>query len=373
MLTKYQYPIVGDLYGVADTRHRIYCEILGAVALAQGHPKAARVVTEFGRGPIDYSMWSRFMDEDRHETAGFIRYVRAKLPEFANHLYIGMTSSDLQDTFDALAWREYWDRLGQEVAELQVHWATTDAYWRIGRTHGRMTGEWVDTNSVYLRASRNLREAHERITASPLRANLSGPVGIYSKFFTQRQAINAAKGLGLTLDLHSTQTADRHRYADLAFQLTQVIGIIEQIATLHRLGSISGVDEYSEGRFAGQKGSSSMPHKTNPISAEQVCGLARIARADLSALLETWRTQWWERDLTNSSVERVAWIDLLHLTGYLVHTAADWSIDENVIDQDAGRLAPWTPERTPFHELNERIVAGENPETVYREIQARRG
>lgn len=377
MLTKYHYPPAGELLGIADLKHQLYCRILSAVAKVQGYTEAADALTKFGYGAIDYTLWDRCMREDQHEIAGFVRHVRTQLPQHANRIYIGLTSSDLMDTFDAMVWARYWPHLSKDVYSLIESWYNIDdEHWRLARTHGRDTQEWVRANKMYQRAARDLLEATNHIDKMPLRANLSGPTGSFSTFLTFDQAKQVADDLHLKLDLYSTQTADRFRYADLAFQLTQIIGVVEQIATLHRLGSITGVDEYSEGRTEGQKGSSSMPHKTNPISAEQVCGLSRLARSNLSALLETWRTQWWERDLTNSSVERLAWADLLHLTGYIVRTAASWEIDQNLtsgISQVKAR-PPRAPEHPiPFYELNYRILADEDVETVYRDIQARRG
>ena len=364
MHPKYQYQPVSNL--TDDTmKHVLYLKTLAAVARQQGFEDTyADLIGLAQTRPFD-KLWQQCVTESRHETAGFVQYVREVLPAHAGKIYIGMTSSDLQDTYEAQVWSLLWPELRTDIADLAAKLRTAQPGQRYGRTHGRITGEIVEIDHVYWRALRNLAETVTRIDEIPLRASLSGPVGNYSKFLTREQAESAAKLMNVPLDSFSTQTADRHRYAELAFQLSQIIGVYEQLATVHRLSSISGVDEFSEGLTDAQKGSSSMPHKVNPVSAEQVSGLARLARSNLSALLETWRTQWWERDLSNSSVERVAWRDLLHLVGYLTESVYDWEFE-----------AGWAPfnktlSETPFHEYNRRLLEGDDPESIYREVQSR--
>lgn len=364
MHPKYDYQPVSILTGRMGI-HIFYLRTLAAVALAQGHEAVSRALAELAQTRPYEDLWNRCVVVARHETAGFVQYVREVLSDHAGKIYIGMTSSDLQDTYEAQIWSRVWPELRADIGNLVKKLVDADPGQRFGRTHGRITGEVVDANQVYGRAVRNLAETVARIDQIPLRASLSGPVGNHSEFLTYEQASHACELLRVPMDTHSTQTADRHRYAELAFQLTQIVGVYEQLATVHRLSSISGVDEFSEGLTDAQKGSSSMPHKVNPVSAEQVSGLARLARSNLSALLETWRTQWWERDLSNSSVERVAWRDLLHLVGYLTESVYDWEFE-----------AGWAPfnktlSETPFHEYNRRLLEGDDPESIYREVQSR--
>jgi len=196
-----------------------------------------------------------------------------------------------------------------------------------------------------------------------LRANLSGPVGSFSSFLSYYDATVVARGLGLELDNFSTQTADRHAMAEIAMQLVQLVGIAEQVATTQRLASISGVDEFVEDHLDNhQIGSSSMPHKVNPIKSEQVCGLARVARGHLTAILETAHTQWWERDLTNSSVERLAWRDLIGLTAYILnvmlHAPMTWKPKR-----------PGNFEESTFYQYNQAIQTGCHSRDAYRGLK----
>lgn len=368
MHPKYEYQPVLNLYG-REGVHLLYLKVLSAVALVQNQEGTAQALTEFAHRPMTEDQkehMDRLAYEAKHETAGFVQYVRERLPNYASGIYVGLTSSDLMDTFDALVWQALWPIYSDNLAKLVHRLVTAEAGYREGRTHGRGTGEVVEVGHLYGRAARDLASTCAQLHDTPLRANLSGPVGKFSEFLTYSQAKDAAECLRLDLDGFSTQTADRHRYAEVAFGVCQLIGVFEQLATLHRLASVSGVDEYRESFTAEQKGSSSMPHKRNPVSAEQVAGLARLARGNLGVVLETAHTQWWERDLTNSSVERTAFRDLLHLLGYLLDQLLEWDFENWTTHNHDDFLG-----ESPFTEYNRRILAGEDIESVYREVQSR--
>ena len=106
-----------------------------------------------------------------------------------------------------------------------------------------------------------------------------------------------------------------------------------------------------------------MPTKVNPIRAEQVCGLARVARGHLFAILETAHTQFFERDLTNSSVERLAWRDLLHLTGYILESA-------NQMDFSAWTPKPVNPvEESAFYRYQTALIRGVPDDQAYQDAR----
>ncbi|AOE44413.1 adenylosuccinate lyase [Gordonia phage Ghobes] len=359
---KYQSPKVTNLHS-REGLDLLYRKVLSAVARAQGFSETA---TELLQVTVAPEAWEEVERVTRHETAAYVEVLRS-LVQRPHEVYLGLTSSDLQDTAEAVAWQLLLSELRRPVQQVLRKLVAADPGDRVARTHGVSTHERVPVKSLYARAARDLLSSFTQLANLRLRANLSGPVGEFSEFLSLEQAVNAAKSLDLELDYDSTQTADRHRLAEVAFNLAQLVGVYEQLATYHRLSAVVG--EHREVFAVGeQKGSSSLPHKRNPLTSEQVCGLARVARSNLSALLETAHTQWWERDLTNSSVERTAWLDLQHLTFYLSELFAGFDFDSG-----------WTPEsnlpyyevESPFHELNRRLVAGEHPEAVYREVQRR--
>lgn len=342
-----------------------YLRVLAAVANAQGHTEAALAVLKMDIAPED---WAAYEAETNHETAAFVDLVRDQLdPEHRSKVYVGLTSSNLQDTAEAILWNDVISKIIQwKIAATGAIWALCAAQGnhRMARTHGRDTELSVNASALYQRAARDLGECLLVIKGLPLRASLGGPVGGYSRFLTQEQAQHAADDLDVELDAHATQTSDRHRLASLVNALVQVVGILEQVATYQRLSAISGVDYYVENHVdPAQKGSSSMPHKRNPITSERICGLARVARGYQSALMETCYTQWWERDLTNSSVERVAWRDLVALTDYVLDLAMETDVGERSWSTDLD--TELDPEGSTFYRYNQAIVDGLNPNSVY--------
>ncbi|WIC89806.1 PurB-like adenylosuccinate lyase [Gordonia phage Sapo] len=363
MNPKYQHVSVTNLFEARQGRDVLYRRVLSAVAAAQDYGETSLELANTWVAP---EAWEEVETVTRHETAAYVEVVRS-LVSRPHEVYLGLTSSDLQDTADAVAWRLLYDELGHYVKATVQKLVDVDLKNRVARTHGVSTQEQVPAHELYRRAARDLTESYTRLGQVPLRANLSGPVGQFSEFLPHDQALSAATRLRLGLDGHSTQTADRHRLAELCFQLVQLVGVYEQLATYHRLSAVVGEhhEPFAEGE---QKGSSSLPHKRNPVTAEQVCGLARVARSNLSAVLETAHTQWWERDLTNSSVERTAFQDLLHTTFYLSQLFAKAEFSTGWNEQ---KWLPYYDYETPFHELNRRLVAGENPEVVYRDVQRR--
>lgn len=345
-----------------EVQIKAYLEVLAAVAAAQGwHETAARI----RQLDISPAAWAAREQLVAHETAAFVDLVRDQLPDHRHQVYVGLTSSNLQDTAEAHLWQVgWWPLLRLRMAALIQAWSGSNLPTgdRPARTHGRDTELVVPKAAIYQRSAANLRSLIARLENTPLRANLGGPVGQYSKFLPRPQAHVAADKLGLSLDPHGTQIADRHQMATIACALTQVVGVLEQVATVHRLSAISGVDMYLEHHVTPeQKGSSSMPHKRNPVTSEQICGLARVARANLSVILETSYTQWWERDLTNSSVERTAWRDLVVLTDYLL--ARTWSID--ISDASWAVYTPPGPNDPSFYRYNQAVTNGQDPAQAY--------
>lgn len=323
-------------------------------------------------GPPTPEAWQTWESVYRHETAGFVQAQRERVRGRRERslVYLGLTSSNLIDCSDAIAWQQVQGLLEDLIDQTHesVPWSPE---WRMGRTHGR-DAEPVPNDRVYQRMIRDLTHAVDLLSQTPLVGSLAGPVGEYNQALTPEIQMEVGNALGIPMDFRPTQTSSRFRVGQAAMGLVQVIGACEQVATHHRLQSISGIDEFREGfREGQQKGSSVMPHKRNPMISERICGLARVARGYLSAILETAHTQWWERDLTNSSVEREAFWPLASLAVYVLQQTL------RVLSEGEVR-APWylnpinVPQReTPSEELIRRVLDGEDHEDVYREIQER--
>ncbi len=355
-----------------------YNKVLQAVARAQ---QACHVFDHdvhnllLAAGPPSISLWTKHEDRLRHQTAGFIEaqreHILSRYPyarREADLIYLGLTSSNLLDCADAASWKlarteiQEMARQAEEAAQ-EIEGRYKD---RPGRTHGRFAAP-VAVGRVYDRFCRNLQQDRARLDFDSLWGSLGGPVGEGNDALPPQVVELVARELSITIDPYATQTSSRHQFGVVAAALVQMVGTCEQLATHHRLESISGIDGFAEGFAEGQRGSSVMPHKRNPMRSERVCGLARVARGHLAAILETANTQWWERDLTNSSVERTAFWSLASLTLYLLQETRD------ILRE--GTLTPsldWAAWGEPTaDELTRRVVQGESHEAVYREIQNR--
>lgn len=368
-MTRYQ-TRVDALRDREETAYR-YHDVLIAVAEAQGAEgifdlDVAKALTRGGT-PTP-SAWADREEEYRHETAGFVQAQRdlVRDPRARDLVYLGMTSSNLIDCADALAWQTVVGMIQEQaLGAVQEAWGYRDApEWRMGRTHGR-EAEPVPVGRVYARFAQDLTDALRRLGGERLLGSLAGPVGNGNPALTHQVVQRVEERLGIGIDPWATQTSSRHTLGVAAANLYHVIGACEQIATHHRLEAISGVDGFAEEFVRGQRGSSVMPHKRNPMVSERICGLSRVARGHLGAVLETANTQWWERDLTNSSVERESFWTLASLTLYILEQTTQ-------VLQTGQVTADLVPEgESPSDELIRRVIEGESHDATYREIQIR--
>jgi adenylosuccinate lyase len=242
--------------------------------------------------------------------------------EAAAYVHFGMTSSDLLDTALALQLAEATDlliaRAAALTAALREHALAHRDTLRPGRTHGihaepDVWGHRVaDFAFAMARCVGRLRRARAAVAVG----KLSGPVGTYSSI---DPAIEAAvmSGLGLRPADVSSQVVLRDGIAEWTGVLAIIATVCEAVALEVRHGQRTEVRELSEAFTAGQKGSSAMPHKKNPVRSERISGLARIVRAQVVPVLEG-IPLWHERDISHSSAERVALPDAAIATDYLL-------------------------------------------------------
>jgi adenylosuccinate lyase len=242
--------------------------------------------------------------------------------EAAAYVHFGMTSSDLLDTALALQLAEATDlllaRAAALTAALREHALAHRDTLRPGRTHGihaepDVWGHRVaDFAFAMARCVGRLRRARAAVAVG----KLSGPVGTYSSI---DPAIEAAvmSGLGLRPADVSSQVVLRDGIAEWTGVLAIIATVCEAVALEVRHGQRTEVRELSEAFTAGQKGSSAMPHKKNPVRSERISGLARIVRAQVVPVLEG-IPLWHERDISHSSAERVALPDAAITTDYLL-------------------------------------------------------
>ena len=261
--------------------------------------------------------------EVRHDVIAFLTCVNESLgEELARHMHIGMTSSDVIDTAFALQIQESGKIIEKDLDEtiksLKVLAKEHKNTICIGRSHGIhaevMTFgvklcNWID---ILERQRDNFKHALEEIRVG----QISGPVGTYSNISPEIEKITC-KNLGLKPARVSTQVIARDYHAYFMQSLALIATVLEQFATEIRHLQRTEVLEVEEGFAKGQKGSSAMPHKKNPVLSENLCGLARVVRCNSLAALEN-IPLWHERDISHSSAERIIFPDSLILVDFML-------------------------------------------------------
>ncbi len=276
----------------------------------------------------------------RHDTAAFVDVVQSAMGvEAAAYVHYGLTSSDVVDTALCLQVTRVLDVLLADsrrfTAALAERARGTIDVPVAGRTHG-MFAEPTTFGAKFalfaLQAARDrvrLERAREAIAVG----KLSGAVGTYSALDPAVEA-EVCAALGLEPQ-PATQVLARDRHAEVLYACAAAASTVEAFATEVRLLARSEVGEVAEPFAEGQKGSSAMPHKRNPVRAERLCGLARVVRAAVAPGLED-VALWHERDISHSSVERTVLPDSLVLTGFCLREAT-WLAEGLVVDADRAR------------------------------------
>jgi adenylosuccinate lyase len=261
-----------------------------------------------------------------HDVAAFVDVLASSAGEAGRWIHFGLTSSDVLDTALALQLQAVGEIVVSGARELVAALAARAREHVetlcVGRTHGvhaEPTTFGVKLAGFAFEAHRNAQRL-ERAFAQAAVGAVSGAVGTYAATSPEFEARVLAR-LGLQRESVSTQVVARDRHAELMGAIAIAGAGLERLATEIRHLQRTEVREAQEPFRAGQKGSSAMPHKRNPIKSEQISGLARVLRANAQAALEN-VALWHERDISHSSVERVILPDSTILIDYLQHRAS---------------------------------------------------
>lgn len=298
------------------------------VAICEAHAEMGAIPQEAladikAKATFTLERCDEFELETRHDLMAFVRNLAETTGPSGRYIHFGVTSYDVIDTSLGVMLRNSADVLlasGQkllaEIARLAKEHASTPM---IGRTHGihaePITFGFKCAN-WYAELDRNLariRTAREDIAVG----KVSGAVGIHAITSPALEAL-VCKKLGLSPDPATTQIINRDRHANFLNALSLLGAGLERIATELRNLQRTEILEVQEAFASGQTGSSAMPHKRNPWNSETVCGLARLLRANAHAMLESVAT-WHERDLTNSSLERIVFPDSCYLADFMLN------------------------------------------------------
>ena len=378
MIPRYTRPALGELWTDAarmESWRRVEvaaCEELGGLLGADG-PSAAELEAIRGASFTVEAVAERERLTD-HDMAAFVDVLGESAGEAGRWIHYGLTSSDVLDTALALQLRAVGEVVLAGARELV---ATLAARAReqagtlcVGRTHGvhaEPTSFGIKLAGFAFEAHRNserLAAAFERVAVGAL----SGAVGTYAATDPGFEARVLAR-LQIGREDVSTQVVARDRHAELLSAIALAGAGLERLAVEVRHLQRTEVREVQEPFRAGQKGSSAMPHKRNPIKAEQISGLARVLRANAQAGLEN-VALWHERDISHSSVERVILPDSTILLDYLQHRAIALVREMTV---DAERMA-LNLELTHGALFSQRVLlalvaAGSSRDDAYRLVQ----
>ncbi len=258
----------------------------------------------------------------RHDVIAFLTSVEEHVGPDARYIHLGCTSSDIVDTANGVLLNEAGKLLIKDVKVLLEVLHELAHKWKgsvcMGRTHGihaEPTSFGIKMAGFYAEFTRHL-ERIELAVENVRVGKLSGAVGTYAFLSPEVEALTM-QHLGLEVDTHSTQIVQRDRYAQFFTALAILGGGIERLCVELRHLQRTEVLEVEEGFGKGQKGSSAMPHKKNPISAENMTGLSRLLRSNALAAMEN-QALWHERDISHSSVERVIMPDSTILADYIL-------------------------------------------------------
>ncbi|RLE11579.1 MAG: adenylosuccinate lyase [Actinobacteria bacterium] len=323
---------------------------------------------------VDTAEWKEREEITRHDVAAFVDLLAESVGDGGEWIHYGLTSSDVLDTASGALLKESGELLLQAVEAL-FNTVKSKAFEHraapmIGRTHGI----WAEPTSFGLKLANwafELERDHGRLANAVDGVSfgkISGAVGTYAHTPPDVEAY-VCDALGLSAEPASTQVIPRDRHAHFVSVIALIGSTIERFATEIRHLQRSEVGEAREPFGGGQKGSSSMPHKRNPIASENLTGVSRLLRGYASAALEN-VALWHERDISHSSVERVALPDATNLLHYSLRRMQRL-VEHMIIDTDrmAENLESTMGLVYSQAVLLELIDTGMNRDAAYRIVQ----
>lgn len=376
MIQRYTRPEMGDTWTL-ESRFQAMLEVEIAVAQAQAElgiipAAAAKAIAK--KSKFDVERIAEIEKETKHDVIAFVSNVAENVGSHGRYVHYGLTSSDVLDTaLSVLTLKsgriveKPMEQLESALIEnIEKHSETLCA----GRTHG-MHAEPTSFGfklSGFLAELRRNRKRFRAAVDEMAIVKLSGAVGTYS---TGGEKVEKRVGelLGLKPELVATQVIPRDRHAELIHTLALIVAGLERLSVELRHLQRTEVGEVVEGFTKGQKGSSAMPHKKNPISAENITGVARLLRGYASSAMEN-VALWHERDISHSSVERVIFPDAFILTDYALARIA--GVIERIEVNEERMISNMAQSRGALfssHVLLKLVDKGLSREEAYRHVQ----
>ena len=325
MIERYSLKEMKDIWEL-ESKFQFYLDV--EIAVCEAYNKLGKISDDDlkiikERAKFSVERIDEIEKEVGHDVIAFLTNVNENVGEASRFIHMGMTSSDVIDTAFALQIKKASDIIEKDI-NLVIETIKNKAKEHkntvcIGRSHGfhaePMTFgvkllSWLDH---FERAKRRFLNAKEEIA----QGQISGPVGTYSNISPEIEKI-VCKNLGLTPAKISTQVIARDNHAYYLQSLALIASAIEQCVIEVRHLQKTEILEAEEAFKKGQKGSSAMPHKKNPISSENLSGLARVVKSNAQAAMEN-IALWHERDISHSSVERIIFPDSTILIDYMLN------------------------------------------------------
>ncbi|EAX47334.1 adenylosuccinate lyase [Thermosinus carboxydivorans Nor1] len=329
MIKRYTFPEMGRIWtDENEFQTMLDIEIYACEAMAELGQIPAEVVPVIReRAKFSVERIREIEKETRHDILAFLQAVAENVGDEAKYIHMGLTSSDVKDTALGYMMKQAADIIIADLEQLREVLRRRAAEHKytvmIGRTHG-IHAEPVTLGlkfALWLDETERNIERVKRARSAVAVGKLSGAVGTYANIDPRVEAYVCEK-MGLTPAKLATQVIQRDRHAEFLTTLAVVASSLDKFATEIRNLQRTDIREVEEYFHPGQKGSSAMPHKRNPITCERVSGLARLVRSNAMAALEN-VALWHERDISHSSVERVILPDSTILVDYMLRIFAD--------------------------------------------------
>jgi len=329
MISRYSNPEMARLW-TAEYRYECWLEVELAAARAM-HEKGIIPTADWEnistRADFDATRIDELEAVSRHDVIAFLTNVAEYVGPSSRYIHFGMTSSDVLDTATAMQLKQSGELILSELSRLaEILKLKARQYKRtlcMGRSHGihaEPTSFGLKFALWFEETKRNIERLNQAISEVSV-GQFSGAVGNFAHLSPEIETL-ACKYLDLTPANVSTQVIQRDRHAFFLSVLAILASTLEKIALEIRHLQRSEVREAEENFAKGQKGSSAMPHKRNPIVSEQLCGLARVLRGNALSAMEN-NALWHERDISHSSVERIILPDSCILVHYMLGKTCD--------------------------------------------------
>ena len=326
MIERYTLPEIGSVW-TEEAKYRAWLKVELAVCRARaqlGEIPTDEVEELAEKADFSVERIHEIEEETNHDVIAFVTNVAENAGDVSRHFHFGLTSSDVLDTAGALQLRDALELIRGEAKNMTLLLTEMALEHRetvmVGRTHGVHAEPMVLGHKLAVWAfemERNL-ERLERAEEVASVGKISGAVGVYGNVDPKVEALTC-EHLGISSSPASTQVVQRDRHAEVLSALAILASTMEKVALEVRGAQRTEIRELSEPFGRGQKGSSAMPHKKNPILCERLCGMARLMRGYAQVGFEN-NALWQERDISHSSAERVVLPDATILAFYMLRT-----------------------------------------------------